>query len=487
MMASADKEAPMRRVSFSALVRALLVAVAVLATPQTRAQVFGPSGPELRVNTYTTGIQAGGSVAIDDFSNFIVVWGGQGEAGESDVHAQRYTFSGPIGSQFRINTYTTSSQHSPRVAAGSLSKSAVVWVSVDQDGDSAGVYGQRLLAGALQGGEFRANATTTGYQSYINVASNGAGDFVVVWAGPNGAGQQDVFGQRYSSTGALQGVNFRVNTYTTGDQGTPAVARNTDGFVVVWRSVDQLPSNGIGIYGQRYDSAGGPLGVAFQINATTTNVGRPSASMDAAGRLVVAWPAAGAGGYSDIYARRYSSAGAPLAAEFRVNSAVSGEQNYPRVSAQSNNADTVGTFVVAWQSGSLYGGTPGVFAQRFVGSGAPVGDAFRVDGSGSGTIGGLDHDLLGNFVITWTDGPGGSQDVFLRRFCRSLAGDANGDNAIDVLDVFHLISRLFAGGPSPVRNSDANGDGALDVLDVFYLINHLFAGGPPPACPIVIE
>jgi hypothetical protein len=35
----------------------------------------------------------------------------------------------------------------------------------------------------------------------------------------------------------------------------------------------------------------------------------------------------------------------------------------------------------------------------------------------------------------------------------------------------------------PCRSGDANGDGALDVSDVFYLINFLFAGGQqPPAC-----
>jgi hypothetical protein len=62
-------------------------------------------------------------------------------------------------------------------------------------------------------------------------------------------------------------------------------------------------------------------------------------------------------------------------------------------------------------------------------------------------------------------------------------GDANGDGAVSVLDVFHLINDLFAGGPPPVCFADVNRDGADSVLDVFYLISYLFAGGPAPIPP----
>jgi hypothetical protein len=61
-----------------------------------------------------------------------------------------------------------------------------------------------------------------------------------------------------------------------------------------------------------------------------------------------------------------------------------------------------------------------------------------------------------------------------------LVGDANGDLALSVLDVFHLVNYLFAGGPFPLGPCDVNNSDAVDVLDVFYLINHLFAGGPAP-------
>jgi hypothetical protein len=62
----------------------------------------------------------------------------------------------------------------------------------------------------------------------------------------------------------------------------------------------------------------------------------------------------------------------------------------------------------------------------------------------------------------------------------TLHGDANGDGALSVADVFYLINSLFAGGPAPLGFVDVNGDHAVSVGDVFYLINYLFAGGPPP-------
>jgi hypothetical protein len=85
------------------------------------------------------------------------------------------------------------------------------------------------------------------------VAADSAGDFVVVWASylQDGSGF-GAFGQRYASTGAALGPEFRVNTYTTASQNGPIVAADPAGdFVVVWSSVGQDGSV-VGVYGQRY-------------------------------------------------------------------------------------------------------------------------------------------------------------------------------------------------------------------------------------------
>ena len=53
---------------------------------------------------------------------------------------------------------------------------------------------------------------------------------MVVWQSYQDGSGNGIFGQRYASSGAPQGAEFRVNTYTTSSQGYPAVATDSTGF-----------------------------------------------------------------------------------------------------------------------------------------------------------------------------------------------------------------------------------------------------------------
>lgn len=54
----------------------------------------------------------------------------------------------PVGTEFQVNTYTTSTQYDPAVASAGAGNFEVVWASEDQDGSEYGVFGQRYLAPA---------------------------------------------------------------------------------------------------------------------------------------------------------------------------------------------------------------------------------------------------------------------------------------------------------------------------------------------------
>jgi hypothetical protein len=58
-------------------------------------------------------------------------------------------------------------------------------------------------------------------------------------------------------------------------------------FVVTWHSYYQDPNAGLtGIYAQRYSAAGAPLDAEFRVNTTTANHQRyPAVAMDAGGRV----------------------------------------------------------------------------------------------------------------------------------------------------------------------------------------------------------
>lgn len=63
-------------------------------------------------------------------------------------------------------------------------------------------------------------------------------------------------------------------------------------------------------------------------------------------------------------------------------------------------------------------------------------------------------------------------------------GDANGNGAVNILDVTAILAFLYKGGPAPqpLEAADANGNGAVNILDGTYLIGYLFKNGPEPLC-----
>lgn len=92
-------------------------------------------------------------------------------------------------------------------------------------------------------------------------------------------------------------------------------------------------------------------------------------------------------------------------------------------------------------------------------------------GTGSSTNYGINHGFWQNFV---TGGPG----------CCTMPGDANDNDAINILDVTFIISYLYRGGAAPpcIDQADANGNNALNILDVTYIITYLYRGGSAPIC-----
>ena len=84
-------------------------------------------------------------MASDPLGNFVVVWASDTlDGSDKGIFGQRYLGSGvPVGPEFRVNTFTTNYQSQPSVAADPSGNFVVVWHSVNQDGSSMGVFGQR--------------------------------------------------------------------------------------------------------------------------------------------------------------------------------------------------------------------------------------------------------------------------------------------------------------------------------------------------------
>jgi hypothetical protein len=317
------------------------------------------------------------------------------------------------GVEFRVNTFTTGSQHDPNVDSNGSGAFVVAWTS-PQDGSGDGVFAQRFAnSGAPIGPEFQVNTFTTGTQYQPAVAMDQAGNFVVVWSsqGQEGAGAE-VYGQRFSSSGVPLGSEFRVNTFTTGDQHRPDVGSDPSGnFLVVWQDGAD-PGGGAagrGIFGRSYDSTGAPVGPEFQVNTYTTGFhGAPAVAVDLAGGAVAVWHSDGQDG-SDlgIFGQRFSVSGTPIGSEFQVNTFTTGRQADPAVGKEFSSN---GCFVVAWSSDGEDGSGSGVFGRVYY-FGVDPQDVFRFNEITTGhqtraAVGALPEVDL---VVLWdTEGQDGS-------------------------------------------------------------------------------
>ncbi len=326
--------------------------------------VGSPEGSEFQVNTYTTEFQSYSAVAADSSGNFVVVWQSFAQDGSNwGVFGQSFdSAGGRVGSEFQVNTYTTNIQHDPAVAADGLGSFLVAWESYGQDGSGWGVFGQWFnSAGSPLGSEFRVNSYTTGYQQSPAVAADGSGRFVVAWQSWQDASYKGVFGQRFNPAGSPLGSEFRVNSYTTGYQQSPAVAADSSGnFVVAWESGDQDGSS-YGVFGQRFSSTGSSVGSEFQVNTYTTGGQYLSAvAADASGNFVVTWMVFGQDGSGwGVLGQRFNAVGNKLASEFQVNAFTTDNQRNPAL-----EADGSGNFVVVWESYLQDGDASGVLGRQ---------------------------------------------------------------------------------------------------------------------------
>lgn len=241
----------------------------------------------------------------------------------------------------------------------------------------------------LIGHDTQVNTDTSDSQFLPVVTPLKDGGFVVVWFKAVGYGQLGlgVYGQRYDSNGAPVGNEFHVNAGTSDTGNLPAITTLTDGgFVVTWSSwVFDM-----GVYGQRFDQFGAKVGGEFRVNETT--LGQQVLSTTTAlqdGGFLVTWsswpfdmnnPAGQDGNGSGVFGRRYAADGTALTSEFQVNTTTAGHQFYSSSAVLQD-----GGFVVTWASapfGSAAGqdgSGGGVFGQRYAADGTSLGGEFQIN------------------------------------------------------------------------------------------------------------
>ncbi|MCJ7457959.1 MAG: dockerin type I domain-containing protein [candidate division Zixibacteria bacterium] len=249
-------------------------------------------------------------------------------------------------------------------------------------------------------------------QNNSAIATDGSGNFIITWQDKRN-GNWGIYAQRFNSSGTPLGTNFKVNDDVgTADQRNPAIALDGAGsFVITWQD---LRNGGVDIYAQRYNSSGTPLGTNFKVN---DDVGAglhtmPAIALDGPGNFVITWTDY-RNGNGDIYARRYNSSGTPLGASFKANDDIGTTEQFTSAIA----LDGSGNFVITWQD--YRNGNWDIYAQRYNSSGTPLGTNFKANddvGTTEQSYPAIAMNGSGNFAITWGDRRNGNLDIYTQRY-----------------------------------------------------------------------
>ena len=355
-------------------------------------------------------------IAVGPRGTFAVVWVDY-RNGNTDIFGRLYDSGGiPVGDDFRLNDDLSGAwQFEPDISSDWRRDYYVVWKDYRNQGypSNPDVYYQRLDSLGFAG--VNRNITTelpdSSRQSPA-IGSMGWGKSVIVWADLRNR-NWDVFAQSVNDQGNPLGPNRRVNDdNSTTPQHEPDIAVSSAGwFVVSWYDGRRGNED---IYIQKFDSSGTPVGANLRVNddAGTSKQKFPAVAIGGNGVIYVVWTDWRNGAYpdnSDIYCQRFDSVLFRLGGNILINTDGRGtSQRDSKV-----GADLMGNACVVWSDST--GLDWNVSAQMIDYTGRLHGLNFPANLDLWGKQLFPDVALDGYFLyLTWADYRNGNYDIYAR-------------------------------------------------------------------------
>lgn len=325
-----------------------MVLAAALLTPAGFASALGPLEPpvpvyedeDARARQESAAVAAAGGQTV-------AVWIHQVD-GLEQVRARRFDVAGaPAGEPFLVQSLRIGKVRGPAVAVAPDGSFAVAWAEEDLTGRSK-VMGRRYGPAGEAGGVFPVSSSPEHSYANPSLALQPDGALIAVYGRRNSVGSGEVMLRRFGPDGAPPSTESFANHYTVNDEMNPDIAAAADGsFVVVWESHDFVnPARNI--FARRFSAAGAPLERDARVNETvgTGWHENPSVVVRGDGSFAVVWTTFAPGfENSDISMRRYASGGAAAGGESRVNLSLPGFQQNPEAAL-----DAAGNLAVVWQN-----------------------------------------------------------------------------------------------------------------------------------------
>ena len=247
----------------------------------------GVDGGEFRVNNETALDQYDPSISMNASGQFVISWVSnhpafdpetQEDDSEKSIFVQWFGAGGQpaAGDEVLVHRYVKDAQEAPVVGIDATGKFVVAWQSINQDGNSWGVFARRFNADKtpIDRREFTVNETRMGPQRFAGLGVDQYGRFVISWqsneraeltdtgsGGGGGGGEPgtpegsswDLYSRQYSFDGSPEGGEIFVNTWQMGPQILPVVAQAPGGdFGIFW--LGQGPDHVEGVHGRLYES-----------------------------------------------------------------------------------------------------------------------------------------------------------------------------------------------------------------------------------------
>ncbi|MDG2615913.1 hypothetical protein P7L53_06600 [Thermoleptolyngbya sichuanensis XZ-Cy5] len=241
---------------------------------------------EFRINNRSAGSQYGAAIATDADGNFRVAWE-EAFDGRNRIYTRRFQKDGrPLSD----DTLVQDGASSPAIAMDRDGNVAIAHTLPNQRTNSPDIYVSRLTSTDRNQNGFFA-VELEGFQGDAAIAISDDGSYMVTWTsiGQDGDGA-GVYARQFNADGSPAGAEVRVNATTRGNQFDPAIATDGKGnFVITWSSFGQ-DGSGYGIYAQRFNVNGRPVGGELPVNLTTDNDQfGAKVAMGADGSFVIAW------------------------------------------------------------------------------------------------------------------------------------------------------------------------------------------------------
>jgi len=349
------------------------------------------------------------SIDTDSLGNFIISWADYRSA--PAIYIQRYD---TLGTALGVNTQISDlglvrERHSPSLYLPNSGDLVAGWM--DYRNKNYDIYLQRLSAGGTKkGNNFRANSDLTGAQQKTpSLAVNSKRESFVVWEDFR-SGNADIFFRQVDQLGNFVTAEIKVSDDTSIlPQLSPDIAtddKNT--FFIVWQDF----RNDVNIYGQFYNFLI-PLGNIKINQDTSTNVHlQPSVSGSQSGKFVTVWSDNRDGNFN-IYGQRYTSLGANVGSNFKVNDDVAPADHFsPQVAS-----DSLGNFVVVWED--YRDSQAHIYMQAYDSSGSLLGSNLRVQSDSSNTTQirpDIARTVTGEFAVCWLESRGAGDFILAQRY-----------------------------------------------------------------------